>query len=286
MVSVAGIRSSDLTKLLELARNNPAEDIAVLAGKAGLPANVVNKFVGVSGGAFEKWASSFGGDRGLPRFSSLGKLSPASLAKVGKELSVTTAGRPLGGMKALGNRGVASAFGAADKLDGAFKTKRFGDATLGIAGHIENAMPRVTSLATKSQGLLKNGYTSAGSKVASFAKDGTGLLKTLPGGAKAVGILGKIAGPLGGVLKGVGAISRMIPGLNIVFAVADGIGAVKTLMNPLASAGEKAAALGKAALSVGAALPIPGASLLGGARAAWGVGELASGVLAPKPQPA
>ena len=94
-----------------------------------------------------------------------------------------------------------------------------------------------------------------------------------------LGPLAKIAAPVMSALKGVGNFMRMIPGLNLVFAAVDTFKAIKTLMDPSKSWGEKLSAVGKAALSIGAALPIPGASLLGGARGVWAVGEGAASLL-------
>jgi hypothetical protein len=109
---------------------------------------------------------------------------------------------------------------------------------------------------------------------------GAGILNSVKSFAGPIlGPLSKIAAPVMNAFKSVGNIMRMIPGLNIAFAVMDTFKAVKVLLDPTKSMGEKLAALGKAALSIGAALPIPGASLLGGVRGAWAIGDVASAAL-------
>ena len=108
-----------------------------------------------------------------------------------------------------------------------------------------------------------------------------GIFKAVSGVASSVSrMAGPILGPLSSIckpwvsaLKGVGSFMRMIPGLNLIFAATDTFKALKVMFDPTKSMGEKLAAVGKAALSIGAALPIPGASLLGGARGVWAVGE-------------
>ena len=92
------------------------------------------------------------------------------------------------------------------------------------------------------------------------------------------GTLSKVFGPLVTAFKN-SPLARLLPIVNLVFVVTDGIKAVKTLMDPTKSWGEKLAACGKAALSIGAALPIPGASLLGGARGVWAVGDAANSLM-------
>lgn len=98
-----------------------------------------------------------------------------------------------------------------------------------------------------------------------------------------LGPLAKFAAPVMSALKGVGNFMRMIPGLNLIFAAADTFKALKVMFDPTKSMGEKLAAVGKAALSIGAALPIPGASLLGGVRGAWAVGEGAASLMKHSP---
>jgi hypothetical protein len=94
-----------------------------------------------------------------------------------------------------------------------------------------------------------------------------------------MGPLAKIAAPVVNAFKGVGNFMRMIPGLNLIFAATDTFKAVTSLFDPKKPWSEKIANLGKAALSIGAALPIPGASLLGGARGVWAVGDAASSLV-------
>ncbi len=160
-------------------------------------------------------------------------------------------------------------------------------------GSFETQMPRLSGAAKSAAGVCKSAATglAGGCKSALAAAKSSGFFGSIFNGVSGLmssvgrvagpilGPLAKIAAPITNALKGVGNFMRMIPGLNLIFAATDTFKAVTSLFDPNKSWSEKLANLGKAALSIGAALPIPGASLLGGARGAWAIGDAAGSLL-------
>lgn len=130
-------------------------------------------------------------------------------------------------------------------------------------GFFSRTFPRLSGVAGRSVGALGTATGAAGTAV-----------KAAGAGKGALGFLARIGMKVAGPLAKVGGFVRMIPGLNLIFVAVDGF---KLLKNP------SAANLAKFGLSVGAALPIPGASLLGGVRAGVGVVEMFKGKKSPQP---
>jgi hypothetical protein len=144
-------------------------------------------------------------------------------------------------------------------------------------GSMSEKFPQLSSAAQNAASTVKGAAIGGAGRVGGAIKAAKAssffgsIMKT---GSSLFSSVAKIAGPILRPLKAVGNFMRMIPGLNLIFAAADTFKAVKTLFDPSKSWGEKLAAVGKAALSIGAALPIPGASLLGGVRGAWAIGDV------------
>lgn len=125
-----------------------------------------------------------------------------------------------------------------------FEAAKVGQAT----GWFAQTFPRASAAANSAVARLGTASGAAGKAITDAAAK--------PG---VLGFLAKAAGKIAAPLAKIGQVARMVPFLNLAFVAVDG---AKLLANP------SGANLAKFGLSVGAALPIPGASLLGGARAA------------------
>lgn len=122
-----------------------------------------------------------------------------------------------------------------------------------VGGFFAERFPKVSAHATSAVERLGSFTGKVGAAAGEVVKKG--------------GFFGNLLGKIGGALSTVGKLARMVPLVNIAFI---GVDAFKFLRDP------SMANLAKLGLSVGAALPIPGASLLGGVRTAVEVAPMAA----------